>query len=267
MERDIWLDRISWSALGEDTMLHTTKRMFEDLRSSGASLVCEVDAKRILREYGLNVPESILLNPLANENQMKSSVENVFDCLNPPVVLKAVCTGLAHKSDVGAVVTGIGHAAQLLRNYNEMRTTLAEQGIIVESFLVEEQATGLELVIGGVQDPSFGPIIMAGIGGVWIELFEDVSFRACPIFAADADCMLKELKGSKLFDNYRDTTWINRDKVVDLLVQIGGERGLFLDLAGEISEFDFNPVIFSGENYSIVDAIFTMSSSPGTVKE
>ena len=120
---------------------------------------------------------------------------------------------------------------------------------------------GLEVVVGGVVDPEFGPMIMTGLGGVFVEVMKDVSFRICPITRSDAAEMLSELRGAPLLQGARGRAPISTDALIDILVKMGGEKGLLTESADEIAEIDINPIIVTVEGATAVDARFILQHS------
>ena len=134
----------------------------------------------------------------------------------------------------------------------------------IEGFLVEEMApAGQEIVVGGVRDPQFGPLVMVGLGGIFVEVLADVSFRICPITRRDAGEMLDELKGAALLRGARGRKPVSRTAIVDVLLKIGGEGGLLMTHAQDIAEADINPVVVSEHGAVAVDARFVLAKSGG----
>ncbi|MEU7898927.1 acetate--CoA ligase family protein [Nonomuraea sp. NPDC049152] len=198
--------------------------------------------KELLRESGIPVPRGVADPALAGT-------------LTPPLVLKAA--GLLHKSDAGGVRLGLTHDT-LGPAVAEMRERLGD------GFLIEEQApAGAELIVGLVRDPGFGPVLLAGLGGVWTEALRDTALRLCPISETDARRMLASLRGSSLLYGYRGSPAVDVDAVVKLLLTIGGHGGLWERL--ELGEFELNPVIASPSGVVAVDARYLPSASPPPV--
>jgi acyl-CoA synthetase (NDP forming) len=118
---------------------------------------------------------------------------------------------------------------------------------------------GQEMVIGGLRDPQFGPLVMVGLGGIFVEVLADVSFRICPITRLDAQEMLAELKGAAILKGARGRKAVSQDAIVDALLKVGGENGLLLRHAADIKEADINPLIVSESGAVAVDARFILS--------
>jgi acetyl-CoA synthetase (ADP-forming) len=175
--------------------------------------------------------------------------------LRPPFAVKLISPDAVHKSDIGAVRVGVADADAAAREIADLAALANERELRVEGYLIEEMApAGRELVIGGTIDPRFGPVIMTGLGGVFVEIFEDVSFRICPIDAIDAEDMLDELKGAVLLGAVRGQAPVDRNAVVAALLGIGGCDGLLMQLAPFIRELDVNPLIVSAHGAVAVDA-------------
>jgi acyl-CoA synthetase (NDP forming) len=174
------------------------------------------------------------------------------EALAEPLVLKAFGPGLVHKSDAGAVELGL-RRAEVEPAAARMRAALAAGGVEPAGFLVEEQAeAGVELIVGVVRDPGFGPVLLAGLGGVWAEALRDTAVRLCPVAESDARAMLASLRGAALLRGFRGDPAVDVDAVVKLLMTVGGPGGLWERL--ELGEYEANPVIASPSGVIAVDA-------------
>jgi acyl-CoA synthetase (NDP forming) len=130
----------------------------------------------------------------------------------------------------------------------------------VEGWLIEEMApAGQEIVIGGLRDPDFGPLVMVGLGGIFVEVLADVSFRICPITRLDAEEMIDDLKGAAILRGARGRKPVSRDAIIDVLLKIGGDDGLMMNHAEQIKEADINPLIVSDTGAIAVDARFILT--------
>jgi acetyl-CoA synthetase (ADP-forming) len=171
-----------------------------------------------------------------------------------------VSSEIVHKSDIGAVKLGLQSSSEVAQQMEAMRASLTARRIRVQRWLVEEMApAGLECVVGGVVDPEFGPMVMAGLGGVFVEVMKDVAFRICPIERGDAFAMLNELRGAALFRGARGRDPASLDAIADALLKIGGDRGVLMTLADEVMEIDVNPLIVTRDAAVAVDARFILS--------
>lgn len=227
---------------------------------SGAGALDEPAGKKLLASFGIRVPASRVASSAAE-------IASAVNALKPPYVLKVVSPEVIHKSDFGAVKVGLKSLAEVERALSEIEAALDAKGIGERSWLIEEMASpGLEVVVGGVVDPEFGPMIMTGLGGVFVEVMKDVSFRICPIARADAAEMLSELRGAPLLQGARGRTPVSTDALIDILVKIGGEKGLLTQSADEIAEIDINPIIVTAESAIAVDARFILQAERGELK-
>ncbi len=228
-------------------------------RSLGRTALDEPTGKRILAMYGLAVPCARQVDPAGIES-LGDTVECIVGAMTPPFVLKIVSPDVPHKSDVGGVALGLEDAAAILAGMSTMAATAGAAGHRIDGYLVEETApAGHDLVIGGFRDPSFGQIVMVGLGGIFVELLRDVAFRICPITRIDALEMLAELKGADVLKGARGGLVASESALVDALLAVAGEDGLLVDLGREFSAIDVNPLIVSADGAVAVDARFILS--------
>ena len=161
-------------------------------RDAGRSALDEENGKKLLSEYGISVPKSTVVSD-------GGTVTDALKGFKFPLVVKVVSPDILHKSDAGGVAVGLQAPEEVKAAITEMAQRPAIAKANVEGYLVEEMApTGQEVVVGGVRDPQFGPLIMVGLGGIFVEVLSDVTFRVCPINRSDAIEMLNELKGRAL---------------------------------------------------------------------
>ncbi len=198
--------------------------------------------RRMLSEYGL---------PLARTACTKdpNEVRWQFAQMRKPVVLKASGGGIVHKTEKGLVFLSITCREQLDDCIRQIRSRAGGD----YAFLLQEQATGAELIIGGKRDPSFGPVILFGTGGIYAELLDDVSVRPAPISRKDALQMLSETHARRCSSGFRGM-FMNKAKMAGLLQR----ASRFIVEQKGVAEFDFNPVIASEAGALIVDARVVM---------
>ncbi|MEM4272163.1 MAG: acetate--CoA ligase family protein [Candidatus Bilamarchaeaceae archaeon] len=167
-----------------------------------------------------------------------------------PVALKLISPEVAHKTDVGGVKIGIRDETRLRHAYEDILE--GASGYKVQGILVQKMARkGVELIVGGKKDPQFGHMIVLGLGGVYVEVFKDVSARICPISKEDAKEMVMELRSHPLLTGVRGMKPINLEKLYSLMLVVSKM------LAKEdMKELDLNPVIFDAEGFDIVDVRF-----------
>lgn len=233
------------------------KAVLRAARAQGLRVLDEPTAKALLASFGVMTPAMRVVRSAAELDGLDST-------LRPPYVLKAVSPQIVHKSDVGAVRVGLRDARELAKALDEMKISLAAKALCVGHWLVEEMAPpGVECVIGGVIDPEFGPMVMVGLGGVFVEVMQDVSFRICPIKRREALEMLGELRGTALLRGARGRPPVSLEALADALVRIGGEGGVLQSLADELTEIDVNPLIVTGDRAIAVDVRIVLSEPAG----
>jgi acyl-CoA synthetase (NDP forming) len=180
--------------------------------------------------------------------------------LKPPFAVKVMSAEILHKSDAGGVKIGLKTAAEVEQAINAMAALPAIKSAHVDGYLIEEMApAGQEVVVGAVRDPDFGPMVMVGLGGIFVEVLADVAFRICPITRLDAAEMLEELKGAAILQGARGRKPVSREAIIDVLLKIGGEDGLLMRHPGDFKEADINPLIVSEAGAVAVDARFILS--------
>ena len=227
--------------------------LIQAARAAGRPSLDELAGKRLLAQFGVAVPKSVMLGP-------DEAAAAKLAGLQPPFVLKVMSAEILHKSDVGGVQVRLQDAAAVDSALAAMRANPRIAQARLDGFLVEEMApAGQEMVVGGLRDPQFGPLVMVGLGGIFVEIMQDVAFRICPIERIDAIEMLADLKGKALLDGARGREGVSTDALIDVLLRIGGADGLLMALQDEIAEADLNPVIVSSTGAVAVDARFILA--------
>ncbi|GAA0971702.1 bifunctional GNAT family N-acetyltransferase/acetate--CoA ligase family protein [Acrocarpospora macrocephala] len=198
-----------------------------------------VTTDRLLRCFGVATVESITVD--GSETAAEASA-----LLGLPVVLKA--TGPVHKSDVGGVRTGLNTPAEVQQAYRDMAAQVGPTmtGAVVQHMVPD----GVEIILGGVNYPAFGPLVMVGMGGVTADLLADRSFRVPPLTPATAAEMIADLRCSPLLYGYRNRPRANTTALTDQIVRVGR----LLDALPEVAELDLNPVIVTPRAAITVDA-------------
>ena len=210
--------------------------------NAGQNVLTEFESKELFQEIGIPVPAQKLT--ISKEETISAASEIGF-----PVVLKLMAEDVVHKSDTGAVKLNIKNKEEAEQAYDELMKIEAksEKKISVQK-MADEPIT--ELIIGMTTDPQFGPALMFGIGGILVELLEDVSFRIAPITEFDAKEMIHEIKGFPILDGYRGKPKADIDAIVDTLMKISD----LVKKNEEIHEMDLNPVFIYEKGIVCVDA-------------
>ncbi len=214
--------------------------------SEGRKVLLEPEAKALIADYGI---------PVTRVKVAKTEEEAVQFAreIGLPVVLKIVSPDVLHKSDVGGVKVNLKTEEEVRRAYREIIESVKSKvpnarivGVLIQEFA----PAGVEVIIGLIKDPQFGPTVMFGLGGVFVEVFRDVSFRVAPLTERDAEEMISEIKGRKLLEGYRGMEPVDKKALVDALVKVG-QIGVENP---EIKEMDLNPVMAYPSGLKVVDA-------------
>jgi acyl-CoA synthetase (NDP forming) len=170
--------------------------------------------------------------------------------LGGPVALKAVAAGLVHKTDAGGVRLNLP-PGEVLPAAGRMTELLRAAGTVPGGFQIQRMApAGVEMIVGVVHDPQFGPVLACGAGGVLVELLKDVSVRLTPIVAPDAEEMIRELKTYPLLTGYRGGAVHDVAALVDTILRVGA----LVEELPQIGELDLNPILVHPSGVTIVDA-------------
>ncbi len=224
-------------------------------RAAGRTLLNEVEAKRLLAEAGIAVTEAHLARSRAEAEQLADSV-------GYPVVLKVVSDDIPHKSDVGGVQLNLSDRDAVGAAYDRILEGVRARrpDARIEGVSVQRQAPpGIEVIVGLTTDAQFGPVVMFGLGGVLVELLQDVAFRVVPLTARDAREMIREVKGFALLQGYRGAPPADLGALEALLLKVS-------ELAQrhpEIAELDLNPVFAYPDGAVAVDARVVLTADAG----
>ena len=229
------------------------QKIFNDVYSTKEKVITEELAKQVLTEYGVKVPKYALAKSVDEAGRQAQAV-------GFPLVAKIVSPQILHKTDVKGVKVGLQNEAAVKETFNDMYGRLSKQ-YSVKGVLLEKMAAsgGIELIVGLQNDPQFGPVIMAGVGGIYTEVFKDVAFRVLPITKEDAVSMIEDLKGNKILKGFRGMPSVNMDMLATALVNIGK---FGTEMAPYYESIDFNPVIFYENDYVVVDAKILLREKP-----
>ncbi len=205
----------------------------------------EYDSKLILTRAGIRIPRSVLIKE-------DKTIERVIEELEFPLVMKLQSPNIFHKTEHGLVRLNVRTKEEAVNVYHEMmeKVNSLPGKLNISGVLLEETISGgVEVIIGAKIDPSFGPIVMFGLGGVFVELFKDVSFRVAPVTDEDAEKMLKEIQSFKILAGYRGKTKYDIKALQDAIVKISWiiERNFHC-----IDELDINPLIVLPEGKGVV---------------
>ncbi|MEW5723233.1 MAG: acetate--CoA ligase family protein [Thermodesulfobacteriota bacterium] len=217
--------------------------------AQGQKALSEYESKKVLAGYGLPVAREVLAG---GEDEAAGAAEG----LGWPVVLKACGPELMHKSEGGLIVLGLEDRDAVRAAYRRLRD---QAGAGAEGVLVQETVPGpRELLLGLHRDPQFGPVVVAGLGGVLTEILNDAAFRLAPLDEAEARDMLEELRGRKIFKAFRGQAPADLGAVCRSLVGLG-RLGLERP---EVAEVDVNPLIIRPDGrVTAVDALVVLKGA------
>ncbi|MBI2305604.1 MAG: acetate--CoA ligase family protein [Chloroflexi bacterium] len=217
---------------------------------SHAGPMTEVEAKDLLRRVGFNVVETRLARSSKEAAAMGRE-------LGFPVALKVVSLQVVHKSNVGGVRLNLAGAHETAQAYEEILAAVKARlpEAEVQGMAVQRMAPpGVEVVMGGFRDASFGPVLMFGLGGLWVEVLQDVAFRLVPLEARDARDMVREIRGYPLLEGYRGQPGVDIPFMEEMILLLSR----FMEDNPEVREVDLNPVIAYPEQALVVDARVVM---------
>jgi len=204
-------------------------------------VLTENEIKDLLRAYGISTTTYQVVHAEKDLNKLT---------VRFPVALKVCSPNILHKTDVGGVKLNIQNIEDLKKTFKEFRKKFTTEDLLIDQM----EENGVEIIIGLVQDPTFGLSIMCGIGGIFTELYKDVSFRVVPIDNYDAHQMIEELTGKKLLEGFRGIK-ANKQLVIDLVLKVSklGE-----ELINQVDQMDLNPVFVYEKRICVVDAKFIL---------
>lgn len=224
--------------------------MLNKARAEGRDLL-EFEAKALLAEHGIAVPDEQLVT------RMDALGDTARHFGDQPLAMKVVSKDILHKSDAGGVKLNLVGEAALCESYQAIINSAHayDPKAQIEGVLVTPMADkGVEVIIGMLRDPIFGPVMMFGLGGVFVEVLEDVAFRALPLSQADAESMINQIKAQKVLAGVRGAAGVDKKALASLLVQVSR----LVEAYPSIHELDLNPVIAYPEShatgYAVVDA-------------
>lgn len=214
--------------------------------STGARWLRPDEVRDVLGAYGIARPGS-------GEAATADEAAALAARLGFPVALKLASDTVTHKTDVGGVVLDLRDEAAVREAFSAMRARLAARGLdhAMRGVLVQRMISrGVETFVGATRDPSFGPILGFGIGGVNVELWKDVVFRVAPLRDTDARAMIDQIRGRALLDGFRGGPRADREAIADVLLRVGR---LLADHP-QVVELDINPLLASEDGAVAVDA-------------
>ncbi|AXH99169.1 CoA-binding protein [Sporosarcina sp. PTS2304] len=208
----------------------------------------ESQSSDVLSTYGIRTTKRVIA-------KTEDHAVEVAQSIGYPVVLKVDSPDIPHKTEVNGIRLNVQNEADVRKAFQEIMKSAKEHcptadihGISVQEMLPE----GVEVIVGVTNDPTFGPVLMFGLGGVFVEVFKDVSFRVAPITRQDAVDMMEELKGNQLLAGVRNKHAVDTEAIIDVLLKVSA---LVQDYADEIQEIDINPLLVYEQGIVAADAL------------
>ena len=223
-----------------------TLQIFSQVRKEERKYLLETEAKTVCREYGIPVTEFKLAK---NEAEAVKFAEEV----GYPLVLKIVSPDIVHKSDVGGVLIDLKDAKDVKNAYKQIMDNAKKNkpNARITGILIQEMAPqSTEVIVGATKDPQFGPTIMFGLGGIFVEILKDVTFRIAPITEDEAREMIAEVKAYPLLEGYRNSPPADIEAIVRILMN----TSRLVTEHEEIKELDLNPIMVYEKGAKTVDA-------------
>jgi acyl-CoA synthetase (NDP forming) len=220
--------------------------IIEKARHEGRTVLTEMESKQLLRSLGINTTEMKLAT--SEQEAVALSREIGYPC-----VLKVSSPDITHKSDAGGVKVGLASAEEVAEAYRAIMASCRAKfpEAAIEGVTVQNMAPpGLEVIIGLATDPQFGPVMMFGLGGVWVELLKDVSFKIVPLTRRDARSAIREIRAAALLDGFRGSAPVDTAALEDILLRVSE----FASETPEVREMDLNPIFAYPDGAMAVDA-------------
>jgi acetyl-CoA synthetase (ADP-forming) len=220
--------------------------IFDQAKKEGRTVLTEFESKALLKKAGIPVVETKIAKN--RKDAVLLSQEIGF-----PVVLKIASPNVIHKSESGGVKLGLNNVAQVRMAYNEMMESVNQQypGADIQGVSVQKMVRpGTEVIIGTNKDLQFGPVLMFGLGGIFVEVLQDISFRIIPVNEREAQEMIQEIKGYPLLQGYRGKEPANIPALIDLILKLSK----FVEENPKIKELEMNPIVAYQDGAIAVDA-------------
>jgi len=219
--------------------------IFDKVKKSRRNNLTESESREVLEYYSIPVVKGEMVKSIETAKQL-------IEKIHYPVALKVVSKQVIHKTDVGGVKLNIRNEKDLIDAYHEIVKNIERDvpNATIEGMFVQEMLSGTEVIIGGKKDPTFGQTIAFGLGGIFVEIYKDISFRVLPITKIEALKMIKEIKAYKILEGYRGSKPVSMDSLIDVLLKVSK----LLQENPEIKELDINPVFAMPDRVVAADA-------------
>ena len=236
----LWMERPEGVVPAFEVKKDAVRAMFDRVKSEGRTELSTRESMEVLDAYGVRTCRSTFA-------KTAEEAAAAADAIGYPVVMKMTSTTVSHKTDVGGVRVGLASHDAVLENFRDLVAKLEAKGLAegFEGVIIQEMVVGKrETVCGIATDPQYGPMMMFGLGGIFVEALEDVAFRLAPLNDQDAKELVRSVKAFKLLQGARGTTPAQIDRVEETLLRLSQ---LVTDFP-EVQELDINPLMISEKN-------------------
>ena len=220
--------------------------IFDQVKKEGRSILTEFESKKILKQAGISVVETKLA-------KTQKEAVSLSQKMGFPIALKIASPEVIHKSDSGGVKLSLNNVSEVKKAYDEILKKVKKQypDAVIHGVSVQKMVRpGTEVIVGVSKDPQFGPVIMFGLGGIFVEVLKDVTFRVIPVEQRDAREMIKEVKGYPLLQGYRGKESANISALVEIILKISK----LIEENPQIKELELNPIFVYRDKAVGVDA-------------
>jgi len=243
-----------------------SQKIISKARQDGRSALYEYEAEKLAKGYGIPVVRAGIANTEAESVAIAKKI-------GFPLVMKIVSPDILHKSDVGGVKTDINSVSdvraafkEIVRNLKKSKKDVRIEGIYVQKM----EPKSFEFVIGGTRDHQFGPTVLFGMGGIYVELYKDVSFRLAPVSEDEAQKMLEEIRAAPLLKGFRGSPPLDSSAIISVIQRVGA---MLVDIE-DIDSIDINPLLVYEKGCKAVDVRVVLTTvqridtnSPATAKQ
>ena len=226
--------------------MSSATEIIEKARDERRAVLTEIESKQLLASLG--IPTTAMRLATSEQEAVAISREIGYPC-----VLKVSSADITHKSDAGGVKVGLANEGDVSQAYRAIMASCGEKfpRAVIEGVTVQNMARpGLEVIIGMATDPQFGPVLMFGLGGVWVEVLKDVSFKLVPLTKSDAAKAVREIRAARLLDGFRGSAPVDKAALEDILLRISE----FVVNTPAVKEMDLNPIFAYPDGAIAVDA-------------
>lgn len=230
---------------------HNAQKIIQNALEQNRHELLEPEAKQLLGTYGIVTTRFLVASSALEAIQAANSIKY-------PVVLKIISPDLSHKTDAGGVMLNIQNDKEVAVAYEKIFKNISKTvpDARIHGILVEEMSTpSTEIIVGGLRDPQFGPTVMFGMGGIFVELFKDVSFRIAPVEEYEALDMIREVKGARLLSGFRNAAPLDISEICHIIIRVSD----IMVALKEIKEIDLNPILIYPKGTKTVDARIVLS--------